>query len=225
MDLERNIEQSWHANADAWAELIRDQRIESRRVATDAAIITAIMEQLPRRMLDVGCGEGWLARRIAQQGVDVTGFDVSPALLERASRHPGHYSELSYTDFAANPRSVGSDYDVVVCNFSLLGADIAPVLRGCRSVIAADGKLMIQTIHPFPDAANAAYVDGWREETFDAFDGDFAPMPWYFRTVGTWIEEVIAAGFRLVELREPTHPETHRPLSLLLIASPDETGQ
>ena len=223
MDFEQSIEDSWHANADAWTDLVRNQRIESRRVATDAAIVTAILQQSPRSMLDVGCGEGWLARQIAARGVDVTGFDVSPALVARAREHAGRYLDLGYADFAHHPKSVGINFDVVVCNFSLLADDIAPVLRACRAVIAKTGKLLIQTVHPFPDAAGGTYMDGWREETFASFDGDFAPMPWYFRTISTWVANVGGSGFCITELREPLHPETERPLSLLMIATPVET--
>jgi 2-polyprenyl-3-methyl-5-hydroxy-6-metoxy-1,4-benzoquinol methylase len=220
VDFEQSIEESWHANAGQWTGLIRDQRIESRRLATDAAIVNAIIEQSPRRMLDVGCGEGWLARRIADRGVAVTGFDVSPTLVAHAREHAGNYLELGYPAFAQEPQRVGTDYDVVVCNFSLLGRDIAPVLRACRAVSAPGGKLLIQTVHPFPDSANAPYIDGWREETFRSFDGDFTPMPWFFRTIGTWISQVTAAGFCIIDVREPLHPETRRPLSLLIIAEP-----
>jgi 2-polyprenyl-3-methyl-5-hydroxy-6-metoxy-1,4-benzoquinol methylase len=223
MDFEQSIVDSWHANADAWTDLVRNQRIESRRVATDAAIIAAILQQSPRRVLDVGCGEGWLARQIAACGVDVTGFDVSPSLIARAREYAGRYCELGYADFAHAPTALGTHYDVVVCNFSLLAEDIAPLLRGCRAVIAPSGKLVIQTVHPFPDAVGGTYADGWREETFASFDGDYAPMPWYFRTVGTWVAQVTAAGFHVIELREPAHPEAQRPLSLLLIAAPVET--
>jgi 2-polyprenyl-3-methyl-5-hydroxy-6-metoxy-1,4-benzoquinol methylase len=220
VDFEQSIEDSWHANAGKWTGLVRDQRIESRRVATDAAIVTAILEQSPRRMLDVGCGEGWLAGRVAAQGIDVTGFDVSPALIAHAREHAGTYLELGYPAFAQEPHRAGADFDVVVCNFSLLGENITPVLRACRRVVVPNGKLLIQTVHPFPDSADTPYVDGWREETFGAFDGDFAPMPWFFRTIGTWLSQVTAAGFRVIDLREPLHPETRRPLSLLMIADP-----
>jgi SAM-dependent methyltransferase len=37
------------------------------------------------RVLDVGCGTGWLAARLAQRGWRVTGLDPSAAMLERAA--------------------------------------------------------------------------------------------------------------------------------------------
>ena len=38
-DHREQLQQSWQANADAWAAAVREQRIESRRLVTDAAII------------------------------------------------------------------------------------------------------------------------------------------------------------------------------------------
>ena len=50
-----------------------------------------------------------------------------------------------------------------------------------------------------------------------AFDEPFPEsMPWYFRTLGSWMDELAAAGLVVRGVREPLHPETGRPLSLLL---------
>jgi|APTNR8051073442_1049403.scaffolds.fasta_scaffold00330_32 hypothetical protein len=44
------------------------------------------------------------------------------------------------------------------------------------------------------------------------------PMPWYFRTLASWLEAVQTSGLTLESLREPLHPETGRPASLILVA-------
>lgn len=41
-------------------------------------------------VLDAGCGTGRLTRAIAEAGLDVTGFDLSPEMLERARELYGH---------------------------------------------------------------------------------------------------------------------------------------
>ena len=38
---------------------MRERRIESRRLVTDAAIVQAILALAPKRVLDMQCGEGW----------------------------------------------------------------------------------------------------------------------------------------------------------------------
>ena len=45
-------------------------------------------------------------------------------------------------------------------------------------------------------------------------------MPYYFRTFSRWVEDLTAANFAIVHCREPLHPETGRPLSLLIVAGP-----
>lgn len=39
-----------------------------------------------RRVLDAGCGEGYLARVLAARGARATGIDLSPRLIEMARR-------------------------------------------------------------------------------------------------------------------------------------------
>ena len=218
---DREIEASWRVNAQAWAKLVKSDAIESRKLATNAAIVRAVLEQGPERVLDVGCGEGWLARTLSSTGIEVVGFDSSPDLIESA-RHAGgaHFLELGYQQFIDAPDQVGSDFDVVVCNFSILSDNLTELARACAHVLSARGRLIVQTVHPFADSAADAYEDGWRTEHFAGFGDAFsAPMPWYFRTVGSWINGISAAGLRIAALQEPLHPQTARPLSLLLIAT------
>ena len=80
----RSVAAQLVANASAWSAAVRERRIESRRTVTDAAIVAAVLEQNPRRVLDVGCGEGWLARALSAHGIDVTGIDTSAPLIEAA---------------------------------------------------------------------------------------------------------------------------------------------
>jgi hypothetical protein len=79
------------------------------------------------------------------------------------------------------------------------------------------GTMIIQTLHPWAVAAGN-YQDGWREESFAAFKGQWQPMPWYFRTLSSWCNALDMAGFHLVGLQEPQHPQSPVPQSLLMIA-------
>jgi 2-polyprenyl-3-methyl-5-hydroxy-6-metoxy-1,4-benzoquinol methylase len=213
---------SWTRNADAWTAAVREGRIPSRRLATDAAVVDAVLARAPGRVLDVGCGEGWLARALAARGADVTGVDASAPLVAAAQAlGGGRFAVLDYGEAVAEPARLGGPYDVAVCNFALLDADPAPLLGALRARLAAGGALVVQTVHPWAACGDAAYADGWRTETFAAFgDGFVSAMPWYYRTLASWLRVVHAAGYRLTDLAEPTHPETGAPLSLLLTAEP-----
>jgi 2-polyprenyl-3-methyl-5-hydroxy-6-metoxy-1,4-benzoquinol methylase len=216
---EQQIQQSWEANADAWIEAIQYNKIESRRAATDEAILQAVLRYKPRRVLDVGCGEGWLTRALANRCIEVVGVDGCRALVDRArEKGGGCFRAIGYDEIIADPAILGQSYDGIVCNFSLLGEEIGDLLRSLRKAIVSDGHLLIQTVHPFTAGQKQPYVDGWKTETFDNFGGAFRePMPWYFRTVSSWFQQVSKAGWRVCECEEPTHPQTQIPLSMLLI--------
>jgi len=61
-------------------------------------LLDELLEVGGRDVLDVGCGEGWLVRRLAKAGARVVGVDPLAAALERARRegpadHPARYVE------------------------------------------------------------------------------------------------------------------------------------
>lgn len=216
------IARSWDANAAAWTETVRGGFLPSRRLVTDRAVVDAVLARRPRRVLDVGCGEGWLARALAAEGVDVTGTDGSAELVRRAAEAGGgRFLHLTYDDLVRDPSQAGDAFDVAVFNFALLGADVAPLLAAVASTLASAGAVVIQTVHPFTARGGEPYRDGWREERFDGFGVAFAaPMPWYYRTVGSWTRALGAAGLAVTRLDEPLHPETGEPASLLVAAVP-----
>ena len=209
---------SWNANADAWATVVREGKIPSRAAATDAAIVAAISRYEPGRLLDVGCGEGWLARAAAALGFDVVGVDASARLIELARAAGGaDFRVAAYDDIARDHTAAGGPYDVIVLNFALLAEDVVPLLGALARDLTSEGVLLIQTVHPWTACGDAPYRDGWRMETFDAFGGSFpSPMPWYFRTLGSWHDAIDQAGLSVLRVEEPAHPETGKPLSLLL---------
>jgi 2-polyprenyl-3-methyl-5-hydroxy-6-metoxy-1,4-benzoquinol methylase len=223
-DREAALIWSWMANADAWTRAVREGRIPSRRLATDAAIVQAVAELEPRRVLDLGCGEGWLMRALAERGIETVGLDVSLELVMAAEETGGgRYRCCSYDELVDDPTRAGGPYDAIACNFSLLGADLPPLLRALRANLAPGGALVIQTVHPWTAAGDEGYADGWRTETFAACGGGFAePMPWYFRTLQSWVDALRTAGFRVTTLREPLNPKTRQPASLLMVAEPGE---
>lgn len=147
------------------------------------------------------------------------GVDGTAALIDHArTQGGGRFDVCSYADLAEEPERAGANYDAVVLNFALFEEDITLLLRALRTRLRPAGALIIQTVHPWSDKGRGQYRDGWRTETFDGLEGFTEPMPWYFRTLSSWVHSLDASGYRLEEVREPAHPESHEPLSLLLVA-------
>lgn len=221
-DRREQLIRSWDDNADRWTRAVRQASISSRRAATDAAIIGAVTRWAPERVLDVGCGEGWLVRRLAETVPTLVGFDASASLIERASEsleggsHAGQFHVATFADLCAEPQRFGSDFDVIVANFVFLDEHIDAPLAALREATGPNGRLVIQTLHPA--AVDGPWRDGWRRETFDGFaDPGWSAMPWFFRTTGSWIAS-IGQSWTIESLEEPLDPSTDQPLSLLWTA-------
>jgi hypothetical protein len=75
-------------------------------------------------------------------------------------------------------------------------------------------------MHPVAACGDAPYRDGWRAGSWAGFNTGFTdPPPWYFRTVASWARLFTDYGLQLDELREPVHPATGKPASLILMGS------
>jgi 2-polyprenyl-3-methyl-5-hydroxy-6-metoxy-1,4-benzoquinol methylase len=214
-----SIVDSWRKNASPWTEAVRSNQIESRTLVTNRAIIEAVLTRAPRTVLDIGCGEGWLVRSLAEHGVRAIGVDVVPELIEQATRAGGgEFRVASYEQIAAGELDI--KVDVVVANFSLIGKEsVEGVVRRAPQLLTDGGSLVIQTLHPVVAGAGLPYEDGWRDGSWAGFSDDFSdPAPWYFRTLESWKSLLADAGFQTVEVREPIHPGTGQPASVIFIA-------
>jgi len=217
-DPESTLLHSWHQNAHSWIEAIRTGSIDSRLKVTDQAILLAVLGRQPERVLDLGCGEGWLLRALKERSIEAIGVDGDATLVESARTSSACEVHLAnYEELAEAKVDIGNTYDVICANFALLHQDIIPLLAAMNALLAPGGALLIQTLHPWA-AAGGDYQDGWREETFEGFKGDWQPMPWYFRTLSSWVNALDMAGFRLASVQEPQHPQSPLPQSLLLVA-------
>ena len=210
---------SWHRNVAPWTAAVRENRIESRALVTNRAITEAVLGRAPRTVLDIGCGEGWLVRAVGAHGVRAIGVDVVPALIEQAARAGGgEFRIASYEDIASGALDVVAD--VVVANFALIGEDsVSNLLRRAPLLLEPGGALIVQTVHPVVAGGDLPYQDGWRTGSWAGFSTEFSdPAPWYFRTLESWVKLLVDSGFHIIEMREPVHPVTRKPASVLFIA-------
>jgi SAM-dependent methyltransferase len=184
-----------------------------------------------RRTLELGCGEGRVARDLGERGHRVVGVDNAPTLLRAAAEaHPG--GEYVLADAAALPFEDGS-FDLVVAYNSLMDIDDMPrAVREVARMLDGGGRCCASVVHPIvdsgrfdshePDAPfvmHESYFGRRRfEGTFEragltmTFHGWCHPLEDYTRA----LEE---AGLLLEAVREPRDPgedARHRRIPLFL---------
>ena len=112
----------------------------SLRYPDIAEIIAAFK---PGRLLDVGCGSGYLASlvRALFPGTRMDGMDISPVALKRAEKHFERVWQVDL-DHAPLPAEAGA-YDAAVCVEVLEHLyDPAHALEGIRQCLSKDGRLV-----------------------------------------------------------------------------------
>lgn len=217
-DWEQRIVNAWQQNAEPWDDLIRNKRITSRELLSNKAIVDAVIATKPKNVLDIGCGEGWLCRALALQGVESWGCDVVADLIEKAERKysmelnaaPERYQIVAYHQLLETYTE--QKFDVCVCNFSLLGKESTEqVLMTCRSLLSPGGTLIIQTLSPQNNTAAESYQDGWREGSWAGLEPTTVQFksaaPWYFRTLESWFELFKQYDYQLINHYQPSHPK------------------
>jgi carbohydrate kinase (thermoresistant glucokinase family) len=216
---EHSILRSRQSNAPPWTQAIREGRVASRTLVTNRAIVDAVLALSPRRVLDVGCGEGWLSRALGNRGVGTVGVDAVDSLIAQAKELGGAaFEACSYADLAGG-RFKHGDFDAAVCNFSLLGKEsVEELCPALRRYLAPSGHLVIQTLHPVAACGDHPYEDGWRPGSWSGFGPEFSdPAPWYFRTFASWLALLARSGYGLIDCLEPCASGAAAPSSVIFI--------
>jgi len=94
-----------------------------------------------RRVLDVGCGTGRLARRLAPEAREVVGIDTSPRMIERAREDASpntRFQRLSVLELSSE-----ESFDIIVVCYLFHHMDPANVLPILNDVLRPGGTLLI----------------------------------------------------------------------------------
>jgi len=110
-----------------------------------------------RRVLDVGCGEGQLARRIAGLGTQVVGLDPTRAQIEAAMHRGGAAFVRARGELL--PLSGGA-FDAVVLCVALEHIDpFEPAIDEVARVLVPGGRFVLFLAHPLLQAPGSGWVD------------------------------------------------------------------
>jgi ubiquinone/menaquinone biosynthesis C-methylase UbiE len=95
---------------DRWADIWDLARYTNRSIYATAIELLDVQHQ---RVLDVGCGTGLMSAKLAANGRQVVGVDISDAMLERARRHSRPGTRFVWGDAEKLPGKPG-EFDAVV---------------------------------------------------------------------------------------------------------------
>jgi SAM-dependent methyltransferase len=113
------------------------------------------------RVLDAACGHGRISRELARRGAEVTGVDISGALIDKAvaaEREQPLGIRYIQADIGSPSWRAGTTFDAVTCSFGL--SDIDDLDRAAAAVSAAlrpGARFVFSILHPcFPGAKDVS---------------------------------------------------------------------
>lgn len=168
------------------------------------------------RVLDLGCGVGWFARWARENGAEhVRGVDLSQNMLDKAREKTtidGIEYERADMDELKLPEGA---YDVVFSSLAFHYLLRLPALiEEIHKSLAAKGRLVFSVEHPIytgPTIGGFITVeDGRKIWPLDAYQKEGLRLRDWFvegvrkqhRTVGTYINILLGAGFELTDFVE-----------------------
>jgi 2-polyprenyl-3-methyl-5-hydroxy-6-metoxy-1,4-benzoquinol methylase len=115
-------------------------------------ILVGLISAKPRRVLDVGCGTGNLARHLATRVDWVDAVDFSSAMIEQGKTLPhGAHPRLRWLHGRVEEVVLDPPYALVTAGESLHWMDLQVVLPRFHQMLTAGGYLAIVRTNPAPD--------------------------------------------------------------------------
>ncbi len=215
-DLNRETQSIWDENAAFWDEKMGEGS-QFQRLLVGPATERLLSLRPGESVLEVACGNGVFARRLAELGAQVLACDFSARLLElaraRASRHSERieYRLVDATDEGQLLALGERRFDAAVCNMALMDmAAIDPLLRALARLLKPGGRFVFTLLHPcFNHSASRLTVE---EE-----DRDGELVNTYAVKVVRYLNIPPTKGLAIVGQPRP-HYYFHRPLSALFNA-------
>ena len=193
-----------------------------REQLLNPTLISLLPNLSGKRVLDAGCGQGYVANLLSERGADVEGVDASENLIAFAKAHYPESNSLHFSthDLRKPLRFFNGSFDGVLANMVLMDFDpIEGAVQELGRITKSGGFFIFSILHPF-------FVSGLVRKNFgELLRGSLphyelaryhAPFTKPWRVQGTSHETKVfhrpleyyagvlhASGFNITDIREP----------------------
>ncbi len=214
----------WEKNARYWIKIIRENLDPFRLVVTNKAILQSLKGKKKLKILDAGCGEGYLSRILVKKGHRVWGIDISDKLI-RAAKDEERRKPLGIKYFVGNfiKTNFPPNFFDFIISHQTINETLFPerVIAEFQRLLKHKGKLVLLFLHPCFGLQEPRL--GKKLNVLDYFQkkllkkkflvsGLWSPVPdkHIHLPLEKWIEIITKKGFLISQITEP-----HPPLNLI----------
>ena len=153
-------------------------------------VVELLDPQPGERILDLGCGDGVLTKKLEDRGCELVGIDSSPELVQAALALglSASITDATEMDFCA-------EFDAVFSNAVLHWIrDADRAIRNVFQALRPRGRFVAECGgHKCVETIQSALVTELDRRGYDGW----AASPWYFPTAEEYEDRLVRAGFRV----------------------------
>ena len=174
---DREVGRYWDENAAEWTRGVRAGYDLYRDHLNNPAFLSMLPDLSGKRVLDVGCGEGYNTRIFADLCGEVIGIDVSEKMVAAAREVESAKSQgIKYHPAPGNDLRMFDDgsFDGVLSTMAMMDmADYEGCIRECARLLRADGLLQFSILHPLMMTRHWKWIEDEQGERVGVVVGNY----------------------------------------------------
>jgi ubiquinone/menaquinone biosynthesis C-methylase UbiE len=184
-------------------------------------ILTLSADIEAEKVLDVGCGTGFITAELALRHRHVIGIDPSKESIKLAQRKFGHLPNIRFDNASAEEFTKKFErnyFPIIVANMTLMNAlSLQAILQAVSEMLSSGGIFIFTITHPcfwpfYWRYADASWFDYKKELTIEApfrisLDQEANIITTHIhRPLEQYIDSLLSCGLTIEYLLEPTPP-------------------
>ena len=165
---------AWDANAEVWDARMGDEGNDFFNILCWPVLASFLDVQPASAIFDIACGNGLTSRRLAALGANVTAFDFSANLIEKAKTRPNPDNRISYHVVDATDEdqllALGEHkFDSALSNMALFDMEnIETLFQTLPKLLKPKGTFVFSITHPcFNNSSSNHLVEEWDDGTIN----------------------------------------------------------
>jgi ubiquinone/menaquinone biosynthesis C-methylase UbiE len=228
----RESQKYWNESADTWTQMARAGYDIYRDIFNTPDFFRILPDIKDLKGLDIGCGEGYNTRLVAQKGAQVSAIDISEIFIKYAQElEQKEPLGIQYrTAFAEELPFPDNNFDFATAFMSMMDtADKHKAIAEAYRVLKPGGFLQFSICHPCFDTPHRRNLRDGKGLTYAIEVGDYfrevdgEVMEWHFNSapkelkeklpklktprfhcpVSQWFNMLAATGFKVEKTAEP----------------------
>lgn len=213
--------EKWDKFAETFTSRYGEQGDIHREVLLNPSLLQLIESVKDKKVLDAGCGEGYLSRMLAKAGASVVGVDYSKTMIQLAQNRTPLELNIEYKHGNCENLNFLQDkrFDLIVSNMvihDLPNYELA--ISEMYRLLADQGCFIFSISHPCFVTPGSGWVKAdhgeklyWKVDNY-FYEGEYnqvlpldqeEKLLYYHRTLSSYINTIVKAGFRIEAMDEP----------------------